>query len=89
MGTNGRLARLRDTMKAKQPKARGRRLQPILDTGAGERMTAEQAALLRQLAHDAYELDAFSAQLTQTEAAKRIAMLKAKVALQGAPPHTL
>ncbi len=76
-------------MKAKQPKARGRRPQPTLDTGAGERMTAEQAALLCQLARDAYELDAFSAQLTQTEAANRIAMLKAKLVLQGDPPHTL
>jgi Protein of unknown function (DUF3072) len=76
-------------MKAKQPKARGRRPRPALDTGAGERMTAEQAALLRQLARDAYELETFSAQLTQKEAAKRIAMLKAKLALQGEPPHTL
>jgi hypothetical protein len=76
-------------MKAKQSKARGRGPQPVLDTGAGERMTAEQAALLRQLARDAYELEAFSTQLTQTEAAKRIAMLEAKLTLQGEPPHTL
>jgi Protein of unknown function (DUF3072) len=76
-------------MKPKPSKARGRRPQPILDTGAGERMTAEQTALLRQLARDAYEHDAFSASLTQTEAAKRIVMLKAKLTLQGEPPHTL
>jgi hypothetical protein len=52
-------------------------------------MTAAQAALLRQLARDSYEPEAFSAQLTQTEAAKRIAMLKAKLKLQDEPPHTL
>jgi len=31
----------------------------------------------------------FSTRVTQTEAAKRIAMLKAKLTLQGEPPHTL
>jgi hypothetical protein len=38
-------------------------------------MTAEQAARLRQLAYDAYELDAFKVNLTQAEAQRRIAML--------------
>jgi hypothetical protein len=76
-------------MKPKPSNTRRRRPQQALDTGAGGRMSADQTALLRQLAHDAYELDAFSARLTHTEAAKRIAMLKAKLALQGEPPHTL
>lgn len=40
-------------MKANRSKARGRRPQPVLDTLASEDMTAEQAALFRQLARDA------------------------------------
>ena len=36
-------------------------------------MTAEQAARLKQLAIDAYELDAFKPNLTQAEAQRRIA----------------
>jgi hypothetical protein len=52
-------------------------------------MTAEQRTLLRKLAHDGYEPDAFSEQLTQAEAAKRIAMLRAKLPLLDEPPHTL
>jgi Protein of unknown function (DUF3072) len=35
-------------------------------------MTAEQAALLRKLAFDAYEPDAFRPNLTQAEASQRI-----------------
>lgn len=66
----------------------GRRKQ-ILSTGPGQRMTAEQSLLLRQLAREAYELEAFSAQLTQSEAARRIAALKAKLILLDEPPHTL
>jgi hypothetical protein len=60
-----------------------------LSTGANAPMTAEQAAVLRQLAGDAFELDAFGPHLTQSEAAKRIAALKAKLKLQDEPPHTL
>ena len=60
-----------------------------LATGAGAPMTAEQTAELKQLAGDAFELDAFGPHLTQSEAAQRIAMLKAKLKLQGEPPHTL
>jgi hypothetical protein len=52
-------------------------------------MTAEQAARLKQLAIDAYELDAFKPDLTQEEAQRRIAMLSAKLPLLDAPPHTL
>jgi hypothetical protein len=52
-------------------------------------MTAEQLSLLRQLARDAYEPEAFSAQLTQSEAARRIAALKAKLTLLDEPPHVL
>jgi len=68
--------------------ANGRRKR-ALSTGRGDRMTAEQMLLLRELAWDAYEPEAFSAQLTQSEAARRIAALKAKLTLLDEPPHTL
>jgi hypothetical protein len=48
---------------------------------ANRPMTAAQAATLKRLAHDAYELDAFKPDLTRTEAAK--------LKLLGEPPHTL
>jgi hypothetical protein len=60
-----------------------------LTTGAGAPMTAEQTAQLKQLAEDAFEPDAFGSHLTQGEAARRIAGLKAKLKLQDEPPHTL
>lgn len=75
-------------MEPKPPKINNEPL-PILGTGPGERMTAEQAALLRRLAQDAYEPDVFSSQLTQSEAARRIAMLEAKLKLLCEPPHTI
>jgi hypothetical protein len=50
-------------------------------------MTAEQAALLRKIAFDAYEPEAFSPNLTKAEAERRIDMLKAKLKLMGEPPH--
>jgi hypothetical protein len=56
---------------------------------ADEPMTAAQAAMLKRLAQDAYELDAFKLNLTRAEADKRIAMLTAKLKLLGEPPHTL
>ncbi len=70
---------------------RVRRPEPelTLATGADAPMSAEQAALLRQLALDAYEPDAFGPRLTQAEAARRIAMLQAKLKLMDEPPHTL
>ena len=52
-------------------------------------MTAEQAATLKRLAQEAYELDAFKPNLTRAEADKRIAMLTAKLKLLDGPPHTL
>jgi hypothetical protein len=52
-------------------------------------MTAKQAATLKRLAHDAYELDAFKPDITSAEADIRIAMLTAKLKLLGEPPHTL
>ena len=52
-------------------------------------MTAAQEAILKRLAQDAYELDAFKPNLTRTEAEKRIAMLTAKLKLLDGPPHTL
>jgi hypothetical protein len=54
-----------------------------------ERMTSEQAAVLKRLAEAAYELDAFKPRLTRTEAKIRIAMLTAKLKLLDEPPHTL
>ena len=51
-------------------------------------MTAEQAALLRKIAFDAYEPEAFSPNLTKAEAERRIDILKAKLKLMGEPPHT-
>jgi DUF3072 family protein len=51
-------------------------------------MTAEQAALLRKLAFDAYEPDAFRPNLTQAEASQRIDALRAKLKLISEPPHT-
>jgi DUF3072 family protein len=56
---------------------------------ADKSMTAAQSAMLKRLAQDAYELDAFKPNLTPTEADKRIAMLTAKLKLLGEPPHTL
>jgi len=52
-------------------------------------MSAEQEALLRQLARHAYEPDAFKPHLTRAEAERRIAMLTAKLKLLDEPPHTL
>jgi len=52
-------------------------------------MTAEQAATLKRLAEDAYELDAFKPNLTRGEADLRIALLTAKLKLLDEPPHTL
>ncbi|MFZ0402974.1 MAG: hypothetical protein WB563_02120 [Pseudolabrys sp.] len=54
-----------------------------------ELMTAVQAATLKKLAQDAYELDAFKPNLTRQEADKRVAMLTAKLKLLDGPPHTL
>ena len=52
-------------------------------------MTAEQAATLKRLSKDAYELDAYKSNLTRAEADKRIAMPTAKLKLLEGPPHTL
>jgi hypothetical protein len=62
---------------------------PILSTGADAPMTSEQAAVLKELARDAYDLEAFDPRLTQAEAERRIVTLKAKLKLQDEPPHTL
>ena len=52
-------------------------------------MTDKQAVLLRELAIDAYEPEAFRPNLTKAEAELRINVLKAKLKLMGEPPHTL
>ena len=51
-------------------------------------MTSEQASLLRKLAFDAYEPEAFSPELTAAEAEQRINVLRAKLKLISEPPHT-
>ena len=58
-------------------------------TDTVEVLTDKQAALLRELAFDAYELEAFRPNLTKTEAELRINVLKAKLKLMDGPPHTL
>ena len=63
-----------------------RKPQPITADGL---MTAAQAATLKRLTQDAYDLDAFKSNLTRTEADIRIAMLTAKLKLLDGPPHTL
>ncbi len=59
-----------------------------LTAAADEPMTGEQAALLKELAHAAYDFEAYGPRLTKSEAARRIAALQAKLALQSEPPHT-
>ena len=56
---------------------------------AAESMTAEQAAMLKQLAWEAYEPEAFRPHLTRVQAQSRIAALTAKLKLLDGPPHTL
>ena len=51
-------------------------------------MTSKQQTLLRSLAADAYELEAYSVHLTEVEAEQRIEMLRAKMKLLSEPPHT-
>jgi hypothetical protein len=51
-------------------------------------MSAEQGRLLRQLAFDAYEPEAFAPNLTSAEAERRIQVLRAKLKLMSEPPHT-
>jgi hypothetical protein len=58
-------------------------------TAAVDHMTATQSVVLRKLAFDAYEPEAFQRHLTQTEAEQRINMLRAKLKLMDGPPHTL
>ncbi len=60
-----------------------------LTTATVELMTIGQAKLLKHLAQEAYEPQAFKRNLTQAEAARRISALSAKIKLQGEPPHTL
>src|SRR5512139_3892371 len=54
-------------------------------TDTVEVMTDKQAALLRELAIDAYEPEAFRPNLTKAEAELRINVLKAKLKLMGEP----
>jgi len=57
---------------------------------AGEApMTEAQMLLLRRLAEETLEPEAFSRQLTRAEAQRRIEALRAKLRLQDGPPHVL
>lgn len=76
-------------MGTKNPNAGGRRPDAALSTDADAPMSADQARILRELAKDALEPEAFSRKLTQSEAAQRIAMLTAKLKLMSHPPHTV
>lgn len=67
---------------------KGRRPDQVPSTGADEPMTTDQEKLLRELALDALEPEAFSRKLTREEADQRIAVLKAKLKLMSQPPHT-
>lgn len=64
------------------------RNEPALGFAADARMSAEQVALLKTLAHAAYDVQAFDPNLSAEEAERRIATLLAKLELQGEPPHT-
>ncbi len=54
-----------------------------------ELMTSEQAKLLKHLAQETYEPQAFKRNLTQAEAARRIPTLRQKNEIIGERPHTL
>ena len=63
---------------------------PLIGSLTDDRpMTAAQAAMLKRLTEEAYELDAFKPNISRAEADIRIAMLTAKLKLLDGPPHTL
>ena len=59
------------------------------NAGGEEPMTEPPTSLLRRLAEEALEPEAFSRQLSRAEAQRRIEALAAKLRLQDGPPHTL
>jgi hypothetical protein len=59
-----------------------------LTAAADAPMTDEQRTLLKRLAHEAFDFEAYGSHLSQAEASRRISALRAKIALQGEPPHT-
>ena len=52
-------------------------------------MTDDQAEVLKQLARNSFELDAYDPDLTREQIEWRIAALRAKLRLLDEPPHTL
>ena len=62
---------------------------PLDRSAEDEPMTETQMATLQRLAYEAFEPEAFSPQLSKTEAQRRIDALAAKLRLQDGPPHTL
>jgi hypothetical protein len=75
-------------MTTTNPKSGVSQSEPVLSTGADALMSADQERVLRELAKDALEPEAFSRVLTQSEAARRIEVLTAKLKLMSHPPHT-
>jgi hypothetical protein len=65
-----------------------RRAKPVRADGEAP-MTKVQAARLKSLSKEAFELDAFKPELTRAEAELRIKSLSAKLRLLDEPPHTL
>jgi Protein of unknown function (DUF3072) len=61
----------------------------VRDTSGGGLMSEAQAVELKRLSEAAFEPDAFKPNLRAAEAARRIAVLKAKLPLIDEPPHTL
>lgn len=61
---------------------------PMLTADPGSPMTDEQREVLKRLSRQAYDHEAFAPHLSQAEAARRIAGLRAKLRLQSEPPHT-
>jgi Protein of unknown function (DUF3072) len=58
-------------------------------TPEAEPMSEAQAIELKRLSEAAFEPEAFKPNLSAAEAARRIAVLKAKSPLIDEPPHTL
>ena len=56
---------------------------------AEQPMAEDQLKVLKQLAQNSFELDAFDPNLTRDQIKWRIAALKAKLILLDGPPHTL
>jgi hypothetical protein len=75
--------------RAHAPDRSGEGFTPSTATEHEPLMTHEQAVRLKELAHQALELEAFHAGLTQAEAARRIRALEVKLKSMDGPPHVM